>query len=246
MKIIPETLYKNRKLAALVVLIWLFPAQQFAQSPASDSLTNTQILERTGSIQNIFDQGESAARWWSFGWISIYSGLTIYSASAAVYLDKEDQGKNFVGAGKSMLALSLLVLQPFHARHSAGDLRSLPEATPSDRREKLQTAETWLERNSRQQQKGTSLLRHTVNFLVQVAGGIITWKVDNSVANGVESMLVGLAVSEACILTQPTSGIDGYRSYRQKYGLVGAKSQPDEVPWFVAAYPGGVVAGMYF
>jgi hypothetical protein len=56
----------------------------------------------------------------------------------------------------------------------------------------------------------------------------------------------GMMTSLLYTLTQPTRAIEDWHSYRQKYKDPSSPSSINPQRWFLAPYPGGIIAGINF
>jgi hypothetical protein len=198
--------------------------------------------ERINFIQTSFDEGETRAKLWSYSWTGLYGVLTGVQTFQALYT-RHDRTSNIVGASQSLLGVAALIIDPFHARSSGRALRELSASTPEEQQHKLDIAESWLERNAKQEKFGRSWLTHVLALAVTGIGGAIIWHNDGS-KSGMTSILAGIAVSEAQIWTQPTKAVTDDSEYRGKYK--GGKNNIPERKYFIAPSANGFVAGVIF
>ncbi len=204
--------------------------------------SESNIKERIDFIQASFDEGQARAKLWSYTWTAVYgvaTGVQTYQAIS----NRHNRVSNIVGSSESLLGVAALMVDPFHARSSGSDLRGISESTPAELKDKLDKAETWLERNYKQEKLGTSWLTHVGVLVVGIIGAGIVWHYEgrnNALING----LGAIAGGELLIWTQPTRGIKDFHDYHNKY-----KDAYDGIPekkYFIIPSLRGFVAGVYF
>jgi hypothetical protein len=235
------SLFQELKVIVLVLIIFLsghIVCGQERDLKAVDS----DISEKINFIQTCFDESQRSGRMWSYGWIGVYGALTGLQGVAAIHTD-HNRLTNIVGASESLLGLAVLIIDPFHARSSGSDLRALPESTSEELKLKLEKAESWLERNYKQEKLGRSWLVHAGVVAGSMLEGGAVWH-DDGFKSGVISFLAGVAVGEIQIWTQPTRGIRDYNDYHNKYK--GAYHNVPKTKYFIAPSPMGLVAGVFF
>lgn len=232
----------------LIFLVLILPASLMAEVPADiQSLGDAAVNERISYIEKSFNSVQTGARWWSWGWISGYTGLTGYGIYGLVSDWPERKAYNIVSITKTTLSASLLIFMPFYPRHSASDFNDLPGATREERLTKLATGEKWLRRNAAKCSSGVHWLKsHVLKISVNLVGGGIVWYFDGW-KRGLLSAGLGIVIAEATILTQPTRPIRDYREYVRRYqNTEKAETAFREPGWFVHPLPGGIIAGLRF
>ena len=232
-----------QRIGAVLFLLMLFLAGNTVYAQETDSKdSDPKIIERINFIQTSFDKGETRAKAWSYTWTGVYGALTGLQTFQAVHT-RHDRTSNIVGASQSLLGLAVLIVDPFHARSSGSDLREIPGNTPEEQQHKLDRAESWLERNYKQEKFGRSWPNHVIALAVTIIGGGIVWH-NNGSKNGMTTILTGIVASEVQIWTQPTRSITDYNEYRRKYNDA-YHSVPDK-KYFITPSLNGFVAGVYF
>jgi hypothetical protein len=164
--------------------------------------------------------GAARARIWAWTWRAAYSGITIVEASlAATTNNPSDRVSDIVGASSAFIGVAANVLLPrkvmgdqrWWARHYARSRG--PEQ--SDVCSLLNTAELLFIRDAESEAFGVGPLVHVGNFLINIAGGLIIGYVDNGRwAPFLYTSLVGIAVGEIQVATQPTDVVEDLRLYR--------------------------------
>ena len=226
-------LYLFHKLKVGMLMLIIFLSGSIVCAQESDlNAEGSDISERINFIQTCFDKGQTSGKVWSYGWIGVYGALTGIQGVAAINTD-HNRLTNIVGASQSLLGLAVLIIDPFHARSSGSDLRALPASTPEELKFKLEKAESWLERNYKQEKLGRSWLIHAGVVAGSMLEGGAVWH-DDGFKSGVISFLAGVAVGEIQIWTQPTRGIRDYNDYHNKYK--GAYQNVPETKYFIATF----------
>ena len=161
--------------------------------------------------------GAARARIWAWTWRAAYTGITVVEASLAATTDNaSDRVSDIVGASSAFIGVAANVLLPLkvmgdqrwwakhYARSRGDDVCSL-----------LNTAEQLFIRDAESEAFGVGPLVHVGNFLINIAGGLVIGYVDNGRwAPFLYPSLVGIAVGEIQVATQPTDVIEDLRLYR--------------------------------
>jgi hypothetical protein len=249
-------------LAFFVVLFSLSTA--YAQETAA--LSDEQVKERLGYIENALRSAQPRARTWWYGWIAGYSagavvqgGLAIAhwndvksdenSPNAPRVRDRRFAEDMLVGSATLALGVGGLLIDPFLPATSAKKLRLIPEATPEERRSKLLQAEELLRRCARREKDGRGWGTHLLNMGANAAAGLVTTLVfDRKWYDGLITFAVGETVSLANILTQPRRAIRDLENYeagsfkRQEAFFY----EPPRHQWEFALSPGGFSVAFRF
>lgn len=193
----------------------------------ADSGYSNNEEKRIQYIQQSLDEGSSSARLWWNGWVGFYSAATVISLAVALTSKNEIlQITGGVSAGESLIGLSGMLIFPFKARTAAEELRSMPESTPEQKAQKLAKAELLLKQSSDAEIAGKSWMQHFLGVLVNAAGASVVWplyedriKHAGGIAwqQALELFVVGTAVSELQIWTEPTRAIYDEKDYKNKY-----------------------------
>lgn len=246
---------KRKTTAFLTIFLSLFIAANsaFAQG-AKTTIPDQEAKERLAYIQTALHNGQTSSNIWYWTWIGVYStvAITQYSlffATDAIDPDNKDHWKQdqMAGAITSTLGVIGLAIDPMVPAYALGRFKDMPEGTPEERLLKLKEAEIWLKKSSQRELDGRSWLSHTLNFAVNLAAGLTIWLAfDRSVVDGLITFLPGMAVGELQIWTQPTGAINDYDKYKKRFMTGYVPKRDDDVNWFFAAYPGGMIAGLRF
>lgn len=219
-----------------------------AAAQTAATMTDAEVTGRLAYIQRALDGGRHAADLWTYGWIGGYSAAT--AAQLAVYnsSDDEKQRQNMlVGAWTTGVGAIGTLVFPVEAGRFAARLRAVPAETPEARRAKLATAEGYLRKAAAQEALGRSWQAHVLSGAVNLAAGLVIWKhYDRPSSDGLSTFVIGQAISEAQIFTQPTRAIRDLRDYESRTDFAPSASGEVRPEWHFGITPGGVVVGVRF
>jgi hypothetical protein len=214
-------------LAFFVTLFSLSAA--YAQETAA--LSDEQVKERLGYIENALRSAQPRARTWWYGWIAGYSAGAIVQGSLAIahwndvkpdknspnapkVRDRRFAEDMLVGSATFALGVGGLLIDPFLPATSAKKLRLIPEATPEERRSKLLQAEELLRRCARREKDGRGWGTHLLNIGANAAAGLVTTLAfHRKWHEGLITFAVGETVSLVNIYTQPCRAIRDLENY---------------------------------
>jgi len=201
----------------------------YAQETAA--LSDEQVKERLGFIENALRSAQPRARTWWYGWIAGYSAGAIVQGSLAIahWNDvKPDQGSPdapkvrdrrfaedmLVGSATFALGVGGLLIDPFLPATSVKKLGRIPEATPEERRSKLLQAEELLRRCARREKDGRGWGTHLLNIGANAAAGLVTTLAfHRKWYDGLITFAAGETVSLVNIFTQPRRAIRDLENY---------------------------------
>ncbi len=183
--------------------------------------------ERVQLIRTMLDDTRISNSIWWYGWMGVYGGLTAGSFAAA-YISDNDVTKitQAVSGVESVIGLAGLLLSPMPPAYAACSLDRMPFSTTEEKKAKLAASEGYLRDTAETQEFGRSWINQCLNLAVNAAGGLVIWKgyedrIERAGGNprkeGLLNFIIGMAVSEIQIFTQPTAGIDQWKSYKEKY-----------------------------
>jgi hypothetical protein len=242
-------------LAFFVALFSLSTA--YAQETAA--LSDEQVKERLGFIENALRSAQPRARTWWYGWIAGYSAGAVVQGSLAIahWNDvKPDQGSPdapkvrdrrfaedmLVGSATFALGVGGLLIDPFLPATSVKKLGRIPEATPEERRSKLLQAEELLRRCARREKDGRGWGTHLLNIGANAAAGLVTTLAfHRKWYEGLITFAAGETVSLVNIYTQPRRAIRDLENYeagsfrRQEASFY----EPPQRKWEIGLSPAG-------
>ena len=178
------------------------------------------------------------ARLWSGLWGAGYGAITVgQSILATTQTDTGSRAENIVGAVASFIGvLAVVILPPSVERDQSWwekhkrrlSLHEDPCAT-------LATAEHLLVRGADSEEFGIGPLTHIGNFAINIAAGLVLGIGFNRWAAFAYVGLVGIAVGEAQVITEPTGAIEALRRY--KNGDLGSDGkQATRLNWGLAPW----------
>jgi hypothetical protein len=249
-----------RGLSCLALLLALaFLASAYAQEAA---LSDGQVKERLGYIENALRAGQPRAGTWWYGWLATYSAGAVAGGilagshwhdtkleGAETVPDREFAQDMLVGSGTFALGVVGLLIDPFTPAYAPKKLRTLPEATPEDRLARLKKAEEILRQCARREASGRSLTTHMLNIGANAAAGIVTAAAfSRPWTDGLINFVTGEAVSLLNIFTQPMRATRDLKDYEAKYLGKGGASAPvaAERRWTLSVWPGGLTFRLEF
>jgi hypothetical protein len=194
-------------------------AQQHCRSIAGGTATLEAIDAETRLhwLDQHLASGAARARIWAWTWRAAYSGVVIVETSLAATTNNDsDRVADIVGASSAFIGVAANVILPLkimgdqswwakhYARSRGDDVCSL-----------VNTAELLFIRGAESEAFGVGPLVHVGNFLINIAGGLIIGYVDNGRwAPFLYTSIVGIAVGEIQVATQPTDAVEDLRLYR--------------------------------
>ena len=184
-----------------------------------ESATDADNTARLQFIEHALDAGQTAAdRWW-YGWLAAYSAAGIAQSALAVTTDDSHQRQDFaVGAMTSFVGAAGQFVFPLEAGRFAKALRAMPGETPEQRRAKLASAESYLERAARQEAFGRSWKSQASSLAVNAGAGLATSLLfDRPARDGLITFAIGQAVSELQFFTQPMKAVRDLAAYRRQH-----------------------------
>jgi len=249
------------KLGLASLMVFLCLSGTWAQTPAA--LSDDQVKERLGFLDNVLRSGQPRAKTWWYGWIAGYSaGAAVQGGLAITHwndtkLDAQsrkvrDRGfaeDMLVGGALAALGAGALLVNPFVPAYGPNKLRHIPEGTPDERLMKLLKAEEILRQCAQREKDGRGWLTHLLNIGANAVAGVVTaaafhrpWH------DGLLTFATGEAVSLLNIFTQPRRAIRDLNNYEVRYlGKQGAYiAGPSERRWEFGLYPGGVCVRLHF
>jgi hypothetical protein len=173
------------------------------------------------------------ARLWSGLWGAAYGAITIGQASlAATQTQADSRAENIVGASASFIGvLAVLILPPSVERDQSWWEKHKARLTGhEDPCTTLATAEHLLMRAADSEEFGVGPLVHIGNFAINIAAGLILGIGWNRWPAFAYVALVGIAVGEIQVITQPVAAIEYLRLYKNGT-LDGGGKQASRLRW---------------
>ncbi len=248
----------NKKIVSIiasVAMISVIMVTSDLQAQAKGAVPGDgEVRERLTYIDSTLREGQFTANLWYWGWVGGYSSLaaaqlTLYFAKPDVMADTRAHGKQDMMAGFITTALGIggLAIDPMVPGYALSRFRDMPGGTAEERLEKMKQAEYWLKRSSQREIDGRHWINHALNFAVNFTAGMVIWLAfDRPHLDFWLTFGPGFVVGEAQIFTQPTRAIDDWERYQRKYMMASVPKRDYSVNWYMSAFPGGFVVGMYF
>jgi len=165
----------------------------------SDEINNTVLEQRLKFIEKRLVRQGPDARYWQHGWTGFHAASAVVQGVLAVDADDSDDEVNYlVGAVKSTGALAQMLIRPLPAVQSATRFQALPSRSREELIHKVAQGEALLHENA-----------------------------DRS-SDAVTSTLLGIAVSETNIWTEPSRAINDLEDYQNNKW---AQRETSEVSW---------------
>jgi hypothetical protein len=253
-------LWRTPWIALLILAIFLGAA--YPQE--IQTLSDEQVRERLGFIENALYSGQPRAKTWWYGWLAGYSaGAVVMGTLAAVHwkdvkrdpqtgqdvLDRGFAEDMLVASATFALGVGGLLIDPFVPAYCPNRLRGMPEGTSEECRLKLQRAEELLRECARREREGRGWLTHLLNLGANAAAGLVTvLAFDRPWSDGLLTFATGEAISLLNIYTQPRRAVRELDNYEVRYlGKQGAYfNTPDERRFFFGWNPRGFSLGVRF
>ena len=245
--------HNRRRIAIALALMAALSGEALAQQAAA--LSDEQVKERLGFLENALVSAQPRAKLWWYGWIAGYSaGALVQGGLAAANWDKTGDDKDFaedmlVGGATCALGAGGLLISPFVPAYRPSRLGAMPEGTPEERQAKLLGAEALLRECAKREKYGRGWVTHGLNLGVNVAAGLVTvWAFDRPWSDGLLTFAINETVSLLNIFTQPRRAQRDLENYEIRYlGKPGTYRESTSEPnWYFSVRPGGISFGLRF
>jgi hypothetical protein len=246
----------------VIALILQLAPSGIARAQQTAALSDDQVKERLGYIENALRSAQPRAEMWSYGWLVLSSvgsaaGGTLDASQwiekkigrGEAVPDREFADGMLVGGATLALGVGALLLDPFVPAYAPNKLRPLKETTPEERLAKLEKAEELLRRCARREKSGRSWTTHLWNIGFSAAGALATKAVfRQSWGTALVSFAGTEAFSLLIVFTQPMQATRDLKEYEQKYlgKNGGAMPARPESHWMLSVWPGGLTFRLEF
>lgn len=210
----------NVRLLLLVALIWTGPA--VAAEPGTPLVlpTDQELAAQLGFLEERLDAQRPTALAWQYGWTGFYIAGLATNVMYAVRADDGDQRvRGIVDAAKSGLATAdmfRLLRDPLPGAAGAAPMRAVPGAGRQARLERLAVGERQLRASAERAETRYSWSRHLTGVATNLLGGAAILAL-GSAKDAAESTLIGIAVGEVQIWSQPWRPAGDLRDYEQRF-----------------------------
>lgn len=184
------------------------------------AMSDAELGARLHFLESRLDAGQPTALAWEWGWSGAYAASFVGNTVHAVSADEADERvRAIVDAAKSGLAtvqMATLLRDPLTAGLGAAPMRDVPGDDRSARLLRLAVGERQLSTAAARAETRFSLRRHLLTIGANLVGGaaIATFGDGN---DAVRSTLVGIAVGEAEIWSQPWRAPSDLRDYHAAF-----------------------------
>lgn len=244
---------KNSNILKIVIIALIFSLSIISAREAHaeqdlSKLSDAQLTIRINYIQAKLDKTELWAQLWHYGWIGLYSTLSIVQGGLT-FADRDIHWKEDMIAGSitSFIGLCGKLIFPFEPAVAPGKLRLMPESTTAEKIAKLEEAERLFRLCAEHEYDGWSWIPHLLNFSVNLSAGLIIWLGFNRTwQDFLITFSTGYAVSLLDIFTQPTNAIRDRKDYLRKFHGLPETGMNEEPEFYFSLSPMGFSAGICF
>lgn len=211
----------------------------------SDALAAIPAETRLRWLDQRLASGAARARIWAWTWRAAYTGVTIGELILLSVHDKtDDKAADIVGASSAFIGVAANFALPLKVMGDQRWWKKHYASSHDDVCSLLNTAELLFIRGAESQAFGVGPLVHVGNFAINIAGGLILGLGYGRWANFAYTSLVGIAVGEIQVATQPTDLVEDLRLYRA--GQLSERPNPPRLGVALAPLPlpGGAGASL--
>lgn len=204
-----------RLLITLSVLIVFLPHHLLASD--YQEVEENEIDARISFIETKLSDIKNPSKYWQYGWTGFYSVAAIGQLYKGIDEDdSDDSTAQWVGAGKSAVVLTMLLLQPMPVVAGWDEYEALSSTTLAEKITKLEEAEKMLEQSALRADKRYTWRPHLLNIGINLlgAGAIVAF---GDSGDALASAALGVAIGEAAIWSQPALAQEHWRSYQQRF-----------------------------
>ena len=209
-------------LAALVLACGISSVAAAADPPAMPrlDLSDAELDERLGFLEERLDAARPTALAWQWGWAGVFTVGLVFNTTWAVRADdSDDRVRAIVDAAKSAIATAeawALFRDPLVATRGAQPMRDVAGDDRAARLQRLAVGETLLMTSVQQADTRYDWSRHLVGIGTNLVGGAAILALGDS-RDALQSTLIGIAVGEAQIWSQPWRAPNDLRDYRARF-----------------------------
>jgi len=214
----------------LAFFVWSPHSSAEQAGRLSGEISNAELQQRLKFIETRLARQSPDARVWQYGWTGFHAASAVAQGVLAVDAnDSDDEVDYIVGAVKSTGALAQMLIKPLPAVQSATRFQALPSQSREEQVHKLAQGEALLHENAGRAVTRSSWRRHLIGIGANLLGGVAIAAFGDS-SDAVTSTLLGVAVSEASIWTEPSRAINDLNDYQNNKWMARGTS---EVSWHI-------------
>lgn len=189
-------------------------------APPPPSLPDAEVQRRLDFITRRLQASKLHGQAWYAGWLAVSVGSLAYGAVEAIRDRKGgDRADGVGGVVLGAIGVGYVTLVPLQARRGADPLRALPDATPEQRRRKLERAQEMLRANAERTRLAESWASHLVGAGVGVVAGAAVWAASQDTQPAVITGATAIVGSEIQFWTEPLQPRRDFEDYVRKFGL---------------------------
>lgn len=232
------------KILFCVLLLFVCITSSLSQTTLSNKESDSLIKEKLRFIETSFQNMQSNAKTWKYGWYAGFSTLAISQGTIGITTDNNDLKKGMaLGVVTSVIGIGGLVTKPLVSIKACKTLQNMPENTIEERRIKLATAEKLLKKSAEREINGKNWKSHATAGAINLTAGLVCWLgFKKSIWDGFTTFAISTAIAELQIITQPKKSAKAFADYNNKYNSSDAKlgfHKKQKLSWFVSISPTG-------
>ena len=231
-------------LASMIMfIVWAPSSYGQPHTQSLHDISDSELDQRLKFIETRLVGFNPNARRWQYGWTGFYAMTAVGQAVLAIDEDDNDSQTSYiVGAVKSAGGLAQMLIKPLPAVKSFGRFQSMPSQTRAERMLKLEQGEALLHENANRVLQRYGWKRHVIGIATNLLGGAVIAAYGDS-TDAVTWTVLGIAVSEASIWTEPAHAVTDLEDYRNNFHdaqRTGARN------WRLVPMSGGVALHISF
>lgn len=194
----------------------LIQAQRLQRAERAGLISDAQVDQRLAFLTERLDERQFHAAAWEWSWLAIVTGG---GATAAVNAGLNDSGSShqindIAQAGKALIGVTYLSLNPMPGIWGADPIRDMPSATRDDRLAQLAAAEDLLARQAERAHNRYSWWLHIGTVFINAAAAAPALAYGNSALAG-RTFAIGVVAGEAQAWSQPWYGPADWEEYER-------------------------------
>lgn len=198
-------------LAAAASLVTLVPAHAAGEATTAREDCAAQLAWIDARLARTAHR----ARVWSWSWGLGLGALTVGSLAVVPFVADEERPDWYVSAFTSAVGIVPLAIAPLAVMRDGDALHAqvVAMSAEGDRCALLADAERLLARDAEGEAEGRAWWNHALNLAVNGGAGLFLGLVYDRWQSGLVTAVVGSAIGEAMIFTQPVDSLDDARAY---------------------------------